>query len=210
MHVKQLLAPSVRALSQRTETIQPPASDNDCHVFHGIGAQLGNDGIQLDALVQSVGKIGTTFLIGGGMRFPNILIKRGATVVSAYLTLNCRPGASATVVRSRISAEDVDDAVVFANNVVAFDARWAARTTARVAWDAIPAWTANVDYNSPDIAAVIQEIVNRAGWVPGNAIVIFWDDFDARTTGVGDIRRYGKSYDRDPAEAPELVITYMD
>ena len=119
---------------------------------------------------------------GGGMRFLNVTIPQGATINTAYLTLRARAATSANTVNSRISAEKQDNPATFADDAAAFDTRWANRTTARVDWDNIPAWTADIDYNSPSIVSVIQEIVNRAGWSSGNAIVIFWEDFDDRST----------------------------
>jgi len=112
-----------------------------------------------------------------------------------------------TTVNSRISAEDVDDAATFSSDSSAFDARWAARTTARVDWDNIGAWTLNTDYNSPDIKTVIQEIVDRAGWASGNDIVIFWDDFDDRSTHNTSRWRLAYSY-TTPASAPKLYIEW--
>ena len=149
---------------------------------------------------------GTYYEYGGGMRFTNITIPQGATITEAYLTLRCsNTGQGAT--NSRISAEDVDDAPTFADNKTTFDTRWAARTTARVDWDAIPDWTLNNDYNSPEIKTVIQEIVDRGGWSSGNDIVIFWDDFEDRSTHA-ERRHHAYAYEGSSTYAPKLIITY--
>ncbi|MBA7591114.1 hypothetical protein ES708_33265 [subsurface metagenome] len=145
---------------------------------------------------------------GGGMRFTNITIPKDTNIIEAHLTLHARYTRTADVVNSRISAEDIDDAPTFADSAAAFDTRWAARTEAKVDWDAMPAWTANVDYDSPDIKAVIQEIVNREGWASGQDIVIFWDDFDGRRTEAAGCRRDGYSYDKSTVFAPKLHIRY--
>lgn len=147
---------------------------------------------------------------GGGMRFTNITIPQGAIITEAHLTLCARYTRTADVVNSRISAEDVDDAPTFADSAAAFDTRWAGRTTARVDWDSIEAWTADVDYDSPDIKAVIQEIVNREGWASGQDIVIFWEDFDGRSTEAAGCRRDGYSYDKSTILAPKLHIEYEE
>ena len=151
---------------------------------------------------------GAGYLYGGGMRFTNITIPQGATVSTAYLTLRANFSMSTTVVNTRISAEDVDDAPTFADNAAAYDARWAARTTARVDWDSIPAWTVDNDYNSPSIVTVIQEIVSRALWASGNNIVIFWEDYEERSTQSADVYRQAYSYDGSTTYAPKLVVTY--
>ena len=149
---------------------------------------------------------------GSGMRFLNITIPKGSTIDSAKLAFQANLTEIGTVARTRISAEDVDDAITFANDAGAFDTRWAARTTARMDWDGIPVWTQNVDYESPTtdgvttFASIIQEVIDRAGWALGNDIVIFWEDFDDRSDGSAI--RIADSWDNDAANAPELVITF--
>jgi len=142
------------------------------------------------------------------MRFTNVTIPKGSTIDTAHLILRGRSSKSVTVVNSRISAEDVDDAPTFTNDGDAFDTRWANRTTARVDWDAIPAWTQDEDYNSPEIKTIIKEIVDRANWASGNDIVIFWEDFDDRSTHAFNCLRAGYSYDSSIEFAPKLVIEY--
>jgi len=149
---------------------------------------------------------------GGGGRFNNVVVPQGATIVTAKFTITNRQASYNGIVKSRISAEDVDDAATFADDSAAFDTRWAARTTARVDWD-LPAqaWADQTEYDSPEIKTIIQEIVNRVGWVSGNSIVIFWDDFDDRTTqGLYTVRDV-YSYDNPgfTAYAPKLSITYL-
>ncbi len=147
---------------------------------------------------------------GAGMRFTNITIAGGSTISSAYLTLVSDINKAGVTVNTRISAEDVDNAATFANNAAAFDIRWAARTTARVDWDAIPAWTVGVAYDSPEIKTVIQEIIDRVGWASGQAIVIFWEDYDDRSSHVNDGHRTARSYDGSTTQAPQLTITYTE
>lgn len=145
---------------------------------------------------------------GGGMRFTNITIPQGATIDTAYLTLRADASYAVTVVKSRISAEDVDNPATFADSGAAFDARWAARTAARVDWDNIPAWTKDEDYNSPEIKTVIKEIVDRGGWNSGQAMVIFWEDFDDRSTHTNLCWREAYAYEGSITYAPKLVIEF--
>ena len=64
-------------------------------------------------------------------------------------------------------------------------------------------WTtigdAGPDQRTPDIAAIIQEIVNRPGWVSGNDIVIIV---------TGSSERTAESYNGVSAAAPLLHIDY--
>ena len=158
-----------------------------------------------------VGAFGAaTYQFGGGMRFLNVTIPQGTTIDAAYLTLRARAVTqNGTVVNTRISAEDVDNPATFADDAAAFDARWANRTTARVDWDDIPTFTSNVDYNSPEIKTVIQEVVDRGGWASGQAMVVFWDDFEDRSSHVSGAYREVYSYDGSTTYAPKLVITFV-
>lgn len=185
-------------------TLQVGASTDDCR------RRLSDDSFSLTIDDNSAGAIDTTYdRYGCGMRFANIAIAQGTTIDAAYLTLRCYAARSGTVCNTRISAEDIDDAATFANDKAAFDARWAARTTAIVDWDSIGAWTKDEDYNSPEIKTVIQEIVSREGWSSGNDIVIFWEDFADRSTHVQDGSvRQAYSYDGSTTYAPKLVIEY--
>ena len=144
---------------------------------------------------------------GAGMRFAGITIPKGSTILTAKLTLQAYESDTGTICNTRISAEAVDDAITFANDKVAFDARWANRT-AQVDWNGIEGFTAGLDYDSVDFAAVIQAIVNREGWASGQAIVIFWEDFEDRGSGSG-FRRV-KSFDHADNAPPALTITWEE
>ena len=163
------------------------------------------------SLIEPTFQVGATTAVnrdGSGARFTNITIPQGATIDNGtHLTLRCRTSRTGTVVRSRISAEDVDDAVTFSTSAN-FDTRYAARTTARVDWDGIGAQTAGVDYDSPEIKTVIQEITDRGGWASGQDIVIFWEDFDDRSTHATDCLRQAQSYNGSTTFAPKLVVIY--
>ena len=147
---------------------------------------------------------------GGGMRFLNITVPKGSTIIEAHLTLVAYSDKAGTVVDTRISAEDIDDAVTFANDGDIFDTRWANRTTARVDWDALPAWTDGVEYDSPDIKAVIQEIIDRPGWASGQDIVIFWEDFEDRSGVESFSYRDCDAHEKSAANAPKLEINYTE
>lgn len=150
----------------------------------------------------------SAFRLGSGARFTNITIPQGTTITQAYLILKCQTAKSGVVCKTTISAEKEDNPATFADNAAAFDARWANRTTARVDWDNPPTWIVDNDYNSSEIKTVIQEIVDRGGWNSGQAIVIFWEDYDDRSTHVAQNCRYAYGYRASHEEAPKLVIEY--
>jgi len=141
------------------------------------------------------------------MRFQTVPIPQGATITTAYLTFRAKISTTVDDVNTRIRGEDADDTVTF-SDLTDFDSR--PRTTAQVDWDSIPDWTADTDYDTPEIKTVIQEIVDRAGWASGNSMVLFWDDFDDRSTHTSACYRQMMTYDHSSTYAPKLHIEYTE
>lgn len=165
------------------------------------------------------GYFSTTYTkLGAGMRFLSIGIPNSATIDASYITFTSANSASGATCNVRFTGEDVDDASAF-SSLADFQARRGTIvggannnyiTTAQVDWDAVGSWTLDVTYDSPSLNTIIQEIVNRAGWAANNDMVIFWDDFDGRSTQGGDIDRTRRpySYDGSTTKSPELNIDY--
>ncbi len=133
---------------------------------------------------------------GGGMRFRDITIPKGSNIDSAVLEFEAATTLSNTVVRSYLTGEKIADAAQF-TTIANYQTRRGTvvgganddNITAQVAWDGIPAFTDGVNYQSPDIKTIIQEIVDLADWISGNALVIFWDDHDGRGTQSSGVYR---------------------
>jgi tartrate-resistant acid phosphatase type 5 len=132
-----------------------------------------------------------------GIRFTNIGIPRNARIVSAYVEFEVAEissGAASVTIRGQAS----DNAPAFSSTKHNISAR--SRTTAQVAWNNIPSWpTLNAKWQTPNLSAVIQEIVNRPNWAGGNSIALI-------ITGSG--RRTAESYDGEPPAAPKLIVNY--
>lgn len=109
-----------------------------------------------------------------GIRFSAVPIPQGSTINSAYLVVTSSGNYIQDTVNSIIMGEDADTAAVFAGTYVDYDGR--TKTSATVSWNGIEHWTLGSEYVSPNIATVVSEVVNRAGWVTGNNMVLFWDD----------------------------------
>jgi hypothetical protein len=181
--------------------LQVAASGDDC--FRRITPSY----CSITELAMVVGSYdGSNYKYGAGLRFLNLTIPVGSIITTAYLTIKANGAGAGTVCYGRISAEKEDNPGVFTAVAGTFDTRFANHTTARVDWDAIPAWTGNVDYVSPEIKTVIQEIIDRAGWASGNALVIFLEDFDDRSTD-GAFRTW-YSYDLSATYCAKLHIEY--
>jgi len=134
-----------------------------------------------------------------GMRFNGIDIPHGAVITNAYIQFTVDEVTTGTV-SLLIRGEDVDDAAAFTST--AFNASSRTRTDASVSW-APPDWTirgeAGLAERTPDLKAIIQEIVDRTGWAALNDMVLL-------ITGTGT--RTAKSFDGNAAAAPLLHIEY--
>ncbi len=134
-----------------------------------------------------------------GMRFANISVPNGATVTSAWIQFKADE-TNAGGINLTIQGEAADDAPTFVDVSSNISSR--ALTTASVTWSPGP-WNSvgeeGPKQQTPDISSVIQEIVNRPGWAPGNALVVV-------ITGSG--KRVAESFDGDAAGAPLLHIEF--
>ncbi len=101
-----------------------------------------------------------------------------------------------------IEAEAADDAAPFRST--AFDITDRPTTPTAVTWDP-PEWlivgAAGPEQQTPDLAPLLQQVVNRPGWSAGNALALL-------ITGTGNART-AESYDGDPSAAPLLEIVYL-
>lgn len=144
----------------------------------------------------------------GAFRFQTVAVPQGATITSAYLKITAGETNAVTTVNSKIRAEDVDDAATFSTQAD-FESRFPSQvTTAIVNWVSISNWVYNTEYTSPDIKIVIQEVVDRSNWASNNNMVVFWDDYDNRSSQVANAARRGYSYDGNSAKAAKLIISY--
>ena len=134
-----------------------------------------------------------------GLRFNNITIPQGATINSASVQFQVDETNSGTTSLS-IRGEAKDNAATFANGNGNITSRPA--TVATVPWSPVP-WTvvgaAGPDQQTPDLATIIQEVVNRSGWASGNSLVII-------ISGTGE--RTAESYNGQPSGASMLSVVY--
>jgi hypothetical protein len=132
-----------------------------------------------------------------GLRFAGLSIPQGATIQDAYIQFQCNTktiGAASLT----IEGQAADDPVTFAKITNNISSR--PRTTANVAW--VPAPWATVgahgsDEQTADLSSVMQELVNRAGWASGNAMV-----FIITGTGVRTAESFNGTF------APVLHVDY--
>ena len=135
-----------------------------------------------------------------GLRFPQVDIPQGATVTSAKIILT--PSSTQTGASGEqwvVTGESSDNAATFTSANGDISGR--TQTSAVVKWD-VPDTTVNAPVNSPDLTAVVQEIVNRSGWCGGNAMAFVIG------SGSTALTRYFESYEGNPNLAPSLEVSY--
>jgi hypothetical protein len=181
-------------------TVQVSAGSDDCYV------RKSDD---VFSLVDSptVGYWNSSYYkLGGAFRFDNITVPKNATINSAKLIVRAYTTRDTNGVKSRIRVQLADDPTTF---TTLSDYNGRPKSTDYVQWDINSTWTANTEYQSPDIAYLIQMLVNRSGWASGNAIVVFWDDHDDQTPHSWDEdARDVFGYENGASYACKLEIDY--
>jgi len=106
-----------------------------------------------------------------GWRFENLPVPPGSEVIRAVLRIFCytRGGNPISI---RYTAEAGDDAKAFSTEP--YNLMYRPKTSASVV-DAPGPWNVMGWNESPDLAAIIQEVIDRPGWRVGNAVAIFAD-----------------------------------
>ncbi len=139
---------------------------------------------------------GTNQLVG--IRFQNINIPQGTTILSAsiqFTTDETDSGGTSVTIRGH----DTDNAGVFTTSNSDISNR--TLTTASIAWNSIPAWNSvgqsGANQQTPDLTSIVQEIVNRGGWTSGNSLAFV-------INGSGE--RTAESYNGSAGQAPVLTI----
>jgi len=141
-----------------------------------------------------------------GARFTGVTIAQGTTITSATYTMKALAtyNAGANVVAFLVSGQAADNAGVFATSSGNLNNTNRPRTTAvSSVWNQTSI-VGETDY-SIDVTSCVQEIINRAGWASGNALVIL---VDPNTTNSQDEWQDYYAYDNTPSKAPKLDITY--
>ncbi len=136
-----------------------------------------------------------------GLRFVDIRIPRGAQIASADVQFTAQ-GVDTEPTDLVIQAELAANGQAF--GPVDHDLSSRTRTSASVTWSPEPwevAGERSVRQRTPDLAALIQEVVDRPDWHEGSALVLL-------TSGSGD--RDAWSYEGAGDRAPRLYIELAD
>lgn len=179
-----------------------------------VGEQVGASGDDADqaGAGDNADLVGTEQNIGDvagdgtwtfGARFQTVAVPKDATISNATISLKAT-WAGDNDVNTLVYAEDADDCSIFTQADGPTD-RMAAKTTANVAWEP-GAWTEDVFEASGDISAVLQEIVERAGWATGQDICILVAENGSTQWDMKEVY----TFDNGAANAPKLDFDYEE
>ncbi len=133
-----------------------------------------------------------------GIRFPNINIPNGSDIVEAFIQFESDENRNGPVTIT-FHGEVSDSAELFQETDGDVSGRL--KTSASVDWNPDDWNVGDIDnaQRTPDLAAIVQELVNRAGWSSGNAMafIVSSDDFTNHRTAEN-----GRS------NGPVLIINY--
>jgi hypothetical protein len=145
-----------------------------------------------------------------GLRFTGINLPAGAQITSARLNFTARTDNGTTGTGNpvlAIRAQNSITAPTFAAGTVGqagnFDITNRPLLAASVPWTITETWVAGTTYASPNLANLLQEVVDLGDWGPTNAVV-FVIEGDPNSTAF----RRAVSRDTDPARAVTLTIEY--
>ena len=131
----------------------------------------------------------------GYFRFQNITVAQGATISSAYLKPYQSSSSSKTLT---VKGLDKDNA-----SAPSGGSELASSNFTSAGITDFASGTGAGQKTSPDIKTIIQEIVNRAGWSSGNAMMLAV--YTTSWSGIWNARSYDYS---SASEAAQLVIEY--
>ncbi|WP_158967100.1 PilC/PilY family type IV pilus protein [Paraglaciecola sp. L3A3] len=141
-------------------------------------------------------------LVTTGLRFQDLNIPQGATITRAYIRFNSTSyNSSATNIT--FSGELASNSTTFTSSANNISAR--TKTSNSVLWDADNDWPVSQEtIASPDLSAVIQEIIDLSGWCGGNALNLIIEG-QGLTSSSG---RQSSAYEQGNGLSPQLVVVY--
>ncbi len=135
-----------------------------------------------------------------GLRFTDVDIPQDALILNAYIQFDSwAPATDSTSVY--IWTEDSEDAPPIVGTDFNISSR--VKTADSVPWIDIPAWAnfglQGPDQQTPELASIIQPIVDKTGWMTGNNMCFIIQGYGLRLA---------TSWDLNPDKAPKLVVDF--
>ncbi|MCB0595763.1 MAG: metallophosphoesterase, partial [Phaeodactylibacter sp.] len=135
-----------------------------------------------------------------GLRFNGLNIPQGATIANAYIQFTADEDTNVNPCTITISGDDSDNAAAFDSEYYSISGR--PRTSSTVSWtpsDWLSVGDSGPAQQTPSLASIIQEIVNRPGYSANSSIALILEGFGRRTA---------ESFDGNSPKAPELCVEF--
>lgn len=140
--------------------------------------------------------------VTSGFRFQKVNIPQGATIQSASIKITSGSN-NLSDTSIDITGELVADSPAFDSSPSNLSSR--SRTASSVTWDTANAFPdANEEISTPDLSAILQEVVNQPGWCGGNSTSFI---FDATSIDAAS-GRLAKAVDAGDGSNVQLVVEY--
>lgn len=174
-----------------------------------VAQSLADGSLRADELDLALGQTTAGSMDPGdqiiGLRFTGIQIPRHARVSAAYVQFtSSHPHGNADPFNVIITGESVSNALPF--KVQPFHLSTRRETEPHVVWSDIDPWLTQSEsgfaQRTPDIASLIEEIVTRSDWQPGNDLALMF-----RGTGARHAVSFEGAAEKGMLEqAPTLVV----
>jgi hypothetical protein len=188
-------AVNIEVVRPASFTIEQRIGDGDDDAEEELS---GPHNVSLDSSDLELGEDKNDQLVG--LRFTNLDIPQGILILDAWLQFEAS-GSSSTSTDLEIRYEDRDDAPAFQDERRDLSDR--SLSSSFVSWS--PASWSSGDQDaaqqSPSLVDLVQEIVDRPGWTPGNDVAFM-------ISGQGT--RPAESFEGDDAAAPLLHVRYRN
>ncbi len=123
------------------------------------------------------------------IRFQNLPVPRGATITKAYIEFmsDTKSISLPSETKFIFKGEATDHAETFEDVEGGISKR--NTTTAEAIWSDVPGWDRGNLYQSPDLKDIVQEIVDRDGWNPGQSMAFIISGEGKRVARARDQRK---------------------
>jgi len=203
-----------------TNTPTPPSGTNTVTLNVASAGDDGYDVAGSSTFNTSLnGEGGQALIVGGkkgsasvttGLRFNGVTIPQGKTIISAKLDLaESWGGAYDTNVKDKIFAEKSPNCATFNSSSLP---RNRVKTTASVNWNSNGSqgtagqwYQTSASAKPPEMATVVQEVINQSPWTSGNSMCILITD----NGSTDDWWFEPRSFEAGAAHAAKLIITYI-
>ncbi|MES2630108.1 MAG: T9SS type A sorting domain-containing protein [Bacteroidota bacterium] len=203
---------SAQAQSTFTKKVATGTDDAEEAVTGSVGYTIGDmDLTSSDLEIMSDSTTATSYRKQNiGIRFTGVTIPKNAVITGAFIQFATKGDKNATFGNATIKGELVANSATYSATAkistrptTAAAVTWAGSTSST--WGLSAAGTRGTNQKTPDLKAIIQEIVNQSDWNSGNALsVILSGANGVRNTfsfnGAGSNTSY----------IPELTITYTE